>query len=338
MKLIKVVLLLSLIIILGLLGYWYTQKNKNFVPVVESSEGVKTTQSKKMTPMKAPTLALKSISNSVDAQQHLTHILKSLSNGDDINLKDEKQLIKYLRAQNNPAIYSIIFDQLTMANSQTPINVIRQQYLLSFLAAIKTVSAAEVLLSAIDTLKINDASTIYVTKKSIMLLGTIPANLLTLQHSFTQLPVDNKFLGDIALSVAQSAQPDNLEFLLSYFVGDDSAKSNAVKNSLSTLGNERLVPILQASINNNRQPVVITACLDALANMGQYQATSALISWSTRQSTSAKKQVERLFTTALNRSPSAFRAIEKELNLKPFESLEIKRSIVQLSHDLAVKL
>jgi len=234
MKLIKVVLLLSLIIILGLLGYLYTQKNKNFAPVVESSEGVKTTQSNKTTPMKSPKLALKSISNNIDAKQHLTHILKLLNNGDDINLKDEKQLIKYLRAQNNPAIYTVIFDQLTMADSQTSIDSIRQQYLLSFLAAIKTVSAAEVLLSAIATLTINDASAIYVTKKSIMLLGTIPANLPTLQHSFTQLPVDNKFLGDIALSIAQSAQPDNLEFLLSYFVGDDSAKSNAVKNSLST--------------------------------------------------------------------------------------------------------
>ena len=134
-------------------------------------------------------------------------------------------------------------------------------------------------------------------------------------------------ISDIANAIAKNASESSFDFIINQIdsLGD---KSSIAMNSMENITQEKLVPKLQQIINS-RDPnsELSQVSLTTLANMGQYEAAVALIQWSAYQPPSADKLVTELFNSAVNSSPSAYRAIEKELNSYDFLSSEIKKTI-----------
>ncbi len=242
-----------------------------------------------------------------------------------IELSLEKKLIKLLRQQPNKQIYQDIVKLLRSQDAD--LNSRRQEYLLSLLAAINTSESVEVFLSELENISVSESNAIYTVKKSMQRLSRTSQYSKLFEESFINMSSDNLFISDVAQSIAKNAQAENLDFIISQIDANDK-KSEVALQSLEYLKNEKLVPQLQTLIQTRTPDSSVTqASLQSLAGMGQYESAVALIQWSATIPSSSQMVVETLFTTAGNRSPSTYRAIEKELNRTQFVSSEVKQAI-----------
>ena len=102
---------------------------------------------------------------------------------------------------------------------------------------------------------------------------------------------------------------------------------------MNKIQTESLVPHITSYLSGGSTINVKNTLLNTLANMGQYEAASALISWSSKQPKESADQVKQLFDLAFRRSPSTKRAIDKELYTQEFASEELKNIIVNISKE-----
>lgn len=250
-----------------------------------------------------------------------TNMKELLAKGE-VNIEFEKQLIDSLRKTPNLQVYEEFKQLLEVVDSN--LNTRNQEYLLSLLAVINTEESVSLLLKTLENETITDSNAIYVAKKSLQQIAQSVAHIDQLEASFKTMSSDNQFLADVANGIAKNAAEQNLDFLVAQ-VDAANDKSPIAMASMSNITNERLVPQLQRLINTrDAQSDLSIASLNTLATMGQYEAAIALIQWSAQQSVGSKAFVGELFSTAAQRSPSTYRAIEKQLNRQQFTSTEIK--------------
>ncbi|MGS0673768.1 hypothetical protein [Shewanella sp. 125m-1] len=254
--------------------------------------------------------------------------VKTLLTKGEINIELEKLLIDSLKKTANPQVYAEL--KLLLQVPDSNLDSRNQEYLLSLLAAINTKESVSLLLATLEEENVTDSNAIYVAKKSLKKIAQSAAHIDLLENSFNTMFSDNLFLADVANGIAGNATEQSFNFLVVQ-VDADNEKTPIVLASMSHINNERLVPQLQYLINTREAESELSiTSLNTLANMGQYEAAVALIQWSAQQPASSKAFVEELFSTASQRSPSTYRAIEKQLNIQQFTSSEVKQKIEEV--------
>ncbi|MCL1137693.1 hypothetical protein [Shewanella pneumatophori] len=259
-----------------------------------------------------------------EVYEHWTKMKELLENGE-INVALEKQLIDFLKQNNDLQIYTELMQLLQIPDSNLESR--NQEYLLSLLASINTKESVSLLLGVLEEGLVTDSNAIYVAKKSLKKITQSATHINLLENSFSNMTSDNIFLTDVTRGIARNASEQNFDFLVTQ-VNAANEKSPVALTSIGLINSEKLVPKLQQTISSNSPEAKLSiASLNALANMGKYEASVALIQWSSKQPSSNKVLVKHLFTKATQKSPSTYRAIEKQLNKHNFASTDIKTVI-----------
>ncbi|MGI2173770.1 hypothetical protein [Shewanella ulleungensis] len=296
-----------------------SNKDKSASEPVNSLVNTKTVMDVKSTSSRA--------NNSVSSEQTLViwSEIKTLLSDGKVDVSLEKQLINSLKQRPNSEVYLEVSQLLQQPDDNLTSR--NQEYLLSLLAAVNSPESVSLLLSTLESEQVLDSNAIYSAKKSIQKIARTDTHMNLFQSTFSNMNSDNIFLPDIANAIATNVSESSFDFIINQ-IDTASNKSVIAMNSMELITQEKLVPKLQ-NIINTREPnsEISQVSLTTLANMGQYEATAALIQWSAAQPSSADSLVGELFYSAASRSPSAYRAIEKELNSYDFSSDKIKETI-----------
>lgn len=266
-----------------------------------------------------------------EALQVANTLLNNIFNNKTIDFSAEKALLSYLKSTNNEQVYQFIVEILQSANTGNDNDDRLLEYGLSLLAAIDSSRASELFYSFIVKDSWQGSNAIYTLRKSVSKLSRNPAYTGLVQQTFTNTDDENPFIDELASAIAYHAKAEQIDYLISYVDGDLQNKSSVVTSAMKKIQTESLVPHITGYISDDSTKNVQNIALNTLAYMGQYEAASALITWSSNQKKDSAKQVEELFSIALSRSPSTQKAIEKELHSKYFASEELKQLIINLS-------
>ncbi|ASP48158.1 hypothetical protein [Cognaticolwellia beringensis] len=270
--------------------------------------------------------------NAETAMQGLTTLLENASNGSVVDIKFEKSLITYLRNTDDRDIYNYILNKLNNAELSTPLGDSLVEYTISLLAAINTSSASKLMLDVVNTKNWQGSEAVYLVKKAISRFNRSGDFTELVQQAYAESSDTSPYLNELATSIAKNARGEQVQYLFDYIDSKESAKNIAARNALNTIQTESLVPNITQHLSSDSTEKVNVA-LSSLANMGQYEAASALITWSAAQSLEAKSTVASLFEVALRRSPSTKRAIKKEVLPIQFANNEIKGLILSYVTD-----
>jgi hypothetical protein len=270
------------------------------------------------------------------AMQGLTALLENASNGAVVDIQFEKSLITYLRNTDDKDIYNYILNKLNNAELSTPDGDSLVEYTISLLAAINTSSASKLMLDVVNTKNWQGSEAVYLVKKSISRFNRSGDFTELVQQAYAESSDTSPYLNELATSIAKNAKGEQVQYLFDYIDSNESAKNIAARNALNTIQTESLVPNITQYLSSDSTEKVNVA-LSSLANMGQYEAASALISWSAAQSLEAKSTVASLFLVALRRSPSTERAIKKEVLSTHFANNEIKSLILSYVTDKSIE-
>jgi hypothetical protein len=182
-------------------------------------------------------------------------------------------------------------------------------------------------------LLLQGSNAVYLVSKSISKLARNANYTDLVQQAFSQVPDTSPFLRELAIGIAYNAKPEQVVYLISHIDGECKIKSTVASQAMNKIQTESLVPHIASYISDSSTKKVHDTALNSLANMGQYEAASALISWSSKQPKGSVNQVEKLFNIALRRSPSAKRAIDKEIHSQVFVSEGVRKLIINMSND-----
>lgn len=261
------------------------------------------------------------------AMENISNLLDSAAGGTEGNITAERALIEYLKITDDQKVYQYIYERLINATLASVEGDKLMEYGLSILASVESKAATELLLRVVNHKDWENSDAIYLVKKSIAYLNQNGVANAQMQQAFTQSKDNSPFLNEIARSLVKKPNPEQVDFLFSYVQEEDNSKAVAAINALTSIKLESMVPtVSQYLVSSSSEQV--EAALNSLANLGQYEAASALISWSATQPAEQKASVTQLFDTAVSRSPSTLRAIKKEAVDKSFESSEIKSHIL----------
>ncbi len=257
----------------------------------------------------------------------------SIINKQTVNFSAEKRLINYLKENNDEQVYHFIIEVLNSAEIGTESGDRLIEYGLNLLAAVDSISTAEVFFDFVGKEEWQQSSAIYVVRKTLEKLASSDAYHNLAQQAFTHAKDGNPFVGELPTAIAYNPKEAQVVYLISYVDSLSKSKSAGAVQAMRTIHKESLVPHIVSYTTDNSSSEVQRAALDSVANMGQYEAASALITWSSTQPKDSVQEVEKLFVTALGRSPSTKRAIDKEINLQEFDSDNLKKLIIKLSND-----
>ena len=255
----------------------------------------------------------------------------NIYNNESIDFSSEKALLNYLKETNDEQIYQFIIEKLQAATIGNKSDDRVIEYSLGLLAAIDSSRASEIFYNFVANDNWQGSSAIYAVRKSIEKLNRNGHYTDVVQQTFTQASDNSPFIGELAESIALHAQTEQLDYLIGYVDGNSKNKSTVASKAMKKIYTESLVPHIVSYLSDNSTKKVQDSALNTLANMGQYEAASALITWSAIQPKESAAKVEELFNLALRRSPSTKRAIEKEIQFQTFVSEELKNIIINLS-------
>jgi hypothetical protein len=265
------------------------------------------------------------------ALQIIDDNLYNTINNQVVDVTAERELLDYLRKTNNEQVYLFIMEKLQSASKGNESDDRLIEYALSLLAAVDSPRASELFFNVVRQDDWQGSNALYSVRNSISRLARNNNYDSLMQQTFTQVNDENPFLNELAVAIAQDAEIEQVDYLINYVDSPLKNKSAVINQAMHSINKESLVPHITTYISDSSSSNVQNVALNTLANMGQYEAASALIAWSSTQRIEAKKQVESLFTIALARSPSTQRAIEKEILFYEFTSEELKKSIIDLS-------
>ncbi len=281
----------------------------------------------------AKTKAEQAMIKEKNALQIADTLLSDIYNNQNIDLAYEKELLSYLKATNNEQVYQAIVENLKAANIGNESDDRLIEYGLSLLATIDSPRASELFFDFVTNANWQGSNAIYSVSKSILRLTQNSDHTNLVQQKFKQAEDDNPFISELATTIAHNAKVEQIDYLISYIDGESKNKSIVASRAMNEIKTESLVPHITRYLSDSTTKNVQNVALNALANMGQYEAASALITWSSKQPQSASEQIKTLFSVALSRSPSAKRAVEKELQFQEFASEKIKELIINISND-----
>lgn len=262
-----------------------------------------------------------------EAAEVLVSLFGKLTSFSELELENERRLVAYLRKVDDRKIYDILrmrFDKAVVGTSEGDKIL---EYGLSLLAAVNTRAATELLLEFVSKNEWENSEAIYLVKKSISHLNKSGHHSDLMKRAFATSKDTNPFLKQIAKGITNQPTPQNVDYLFSYISGNNNTKNSAAIYALNSLNYEPIVPTIKQYIGSEMLEQK-EAALNALANMGQYEAASALIYWGALQPIEQKSKVKVLFDIAVSRSPSTIRAIKKEATKLTFASDEIRTLIL----------
>lgn len=266
-----------------------------------------------------------------EALQIAETLLSHIYNNQTVDFSAEKSLLNYLKETNNEHVYQFIIEKLKAANTGNESDDRLIEYSLSLLAAVDSSRASEIFFDFVAKDKWQGSNAIYTIRKSIEKLNRNGNYTDLAQQTFTQSKDDSPFISELAETIAHHANVEQIDYLISYIDSESKNKSTVASDAISKIQTESLVPHITRYLSNSSTINVQNTVLNTLANMGQYEAASALIVWSSKQSNASAEQIEQLFNIAVRRSPSTKRAIEKELVFLDFTSEELKELIINIS-------
>ena len=342
--------IVSIISIFGCINM-YTEKQSKALPETEVNAASSfeletkntqqiTTEESKLASENKTVITKKQANNKENNQQILTNdeaietadsILNNIKSNQSVDLSAEKELIKYLKETNNEAVFQLIIEHIKNTNSGNKDDDRLIEYSLSLLAAIDSPRASEIFFGFVKEDNWENSAAIYTVNKSISRLARNENYTGLIEQTFAQTNDESPFLNELASGIAHNAKAEQVDYLINYIDSDSKNKSLASSQAMIKISSEPLVPHILSYTSDNSSKNVQTAALNSLANMGQYEAASALIKWSSEQSSTAVDEVATLFEIALRRSPSTKRAIEKEINDLSFNSSQIQERIIQMA-------
>ncbi|WP_147301915.1 hypothetical protein [Thalassotalea euphylliae] len=295
--------------------------------VAENTVNPKTKLAKTKHPKKPETGEQGKSLTSDDALGILTELLDNIASGTAVDIASETSLIAYLKETSGKRALTYLVERLKALDLGAAYGNRVIEYGLSLLAAVKSTGSTELMLEIIREQNWQGSDAIYLAKKSITKVNRQGNYTALMQQTFEEIDGKSPFLDELASSIAKNAQQEQVKFLFNYVDEQASAKGNSATNALKAIQTESLVPVISQYLVGNSKPKT-NAALNTLANMGQYEAVSILISWSAGQPKANTAQIAGLFDIATRRSPSAVRAIEKEVNYHSFVSADIKNLLL----------
>jgi hypothetical protein len=268
-----------------------------------------------------------------NALQIVKDLLGDIYNKQKVDFLAEKELLKYLKETNDEQVYQFIIETLESADIGNESADRLIEYSLSLLAAVDSRRASELFFTFVGNEELQGSNAVYLVSKSISKLARNANYTDLVQQAFSQVPDTSPFLRELAIGIAYNAKPEQVVYLISHIDGECKIKSTVASQAMNKIQTESLVPHIASYISDSSTKKVHDTALNSLANMGQYEAASALISWSSKQPKGSVNQVEKLFNIALRRSPSAKRAIDKEIHSQVFVSEGVRKLIINMSND-----
>ena len=256
------------------------------------------------------------------------NLLASLQDGkQQIGL--ENALIERLRNEPDSIIYQELLTQFRQASLPVP----AQQVLVSLLGEVGDYKAAETLISLINEALLDKADVKFAAFDAI--------NKFTpeswQEHPNTELSplfesawetYNAEFWPSIAQVMASIGTPSTLDIFIAALTDNTNPERVAiVKQAMTNLANPTLIPKLADLLANPVTENVQLASADALANMGQLAAATAIFDWSVQADKVNIDWLKHVYETTANTTPEFIAYLETNLAGQQFANPTIKQTV-----------
>jgi hypothetical protein len=264
------------------------------------------------------------------------NLLAGFQRGKKAQISLENALIERLRAEPDNAIYT----ELLSLFRQGSLASFAQQVLVSLLGEVGNYKSAETLMSLVNEGLLADAdvkSAAFdaISKFSPELWHENPNTELAPVFEAAWQTENADFWPAIANVMASIGTPATLDVFIETLADNTNAERvEIVKQAMTNLVNPALIPKLSDALENSASENVQLASGDALANMGELGAASALLDWSARIDAGKAELVKQWVETAMNTTPEFVGYVETNLPGQKFFSPEIKQAISSVLKDV----
>jgi hypothetical protein len=327
-------LLLLLVLIICFVSFWglpfLTARTEHTIPAARSPEA--TAQSKTV-PVDKVANGLTESKNqelsSLSTEALWKKLLTGFQRGAKAQVGLENALIERLRQDPDSAIYQELLAQFRQGGLED----FAQQVLVSLLGEVGSYKSAEMLMSLVNEALLDKADVKLAAFNAINKFAPEEWQ----EHPNTEFaPVfeaawqteNSEFWPAIANVMASIGTPSTLDIFIGTLTDDTNAERvDIVKQAMTNLVNPALIPKLADSLENSATKSVQLASGNALANMGEIGAASALFDWSVQADAGKIDLVKQWFETAVNTTPEFIAYLEKKLTSQKFAAPEIKQAI-----------
>lgn len=330
----KVGVLLIVIVIIILQWPSKQSETKFNSSKVDNTPGSSQRQStpSKLTPSSVDTEFDQSVPNALDAKTVqvnvlMEQIISNIKSKQQINVKDEKALIELLQQPGSSGSLAYIQELLVRLDTDSKVNDSVVAYMINLLIAVNKPSSHNTALQVVAHRNWQNSTNIYDVSRSIRQLKTRNTQSDMFINAHQSALESNPFLIDLAVGIADNANSDDIDYLFRQINAQPTEKAKSSAVALTKITNEGLVPTISNYLID-KQESKQEAAINSLANMGQYEATVALIKWSATQPSTKIDQIKKLFDTASKRSPSTRRAIKKEVPFLTFKDKSIEKLVI----------
>ncbi len=264
------------------------------------------------------------------------NLLAGFQDGKKVQIGLENALIERLRTEPDNAIYK----ELLSLFRQGSLADFAQQVLVSLLGEVGNYKSAETLMSLVNETLLVEADVKLaafdaISKFSPELWHENPNTELAPIFEAAWQTENADFWPSIANVMASIGTPATLDIFVETLADNTNAERVAVvKQAMTNLVNPALIPKLADSLENPASENVQLASGNALANMGQIGAASALLDWSAGVDAGKAELVKQWFETAMNTTPEFIGFLETNLPAQKFSSPEIKQAISLVLKDI----
>ncbi|SJM89516.1 conserved hypothetical protein [Crenothrix polyspora] len=257
------------------------------------------------------------------------NLLAGFQRGEKAQIGLENALIMRLRKEPGNAVYEELLSYFKPGILDTP----AQQVLVSILGEVGNYNAAEILMRLVSGGLLHDPD----VKLSAFHAISKFAPESWREHSNAELaPVfeaawqtgDTEFLSSIANVMASIGTPSTLDiFIQTLTDNNNDERVEIVNQAMTNLVNPALIPKLDDLLQSSPLDNVQLASGEALANMGEIEAATAIFKWSTQVDAGRIDLVKDLFEKAMNTTPEFIDYLDTTLPTQSFASTEIKQAI-----------
>jgi hypothetical protein len=263
-------------------------------------------------------------------------LLTGFQDGQKVQISLENALIEHLRKEPDSAIYK----ELLSLFRQGALEGFAQQVLVSLLGEVGNYKSAETLISLVNENLLQEhdvklAAFQAIDKFSPELWHEHPNTEFAPVFEAAWQTENAEFWPSIANVMASIGTPSSLDIFFETLTENTNAERvEIIKEAMTNLVNPALVPKLADLLENSTTENVRLASGNALANMGEVKAASALFDWSAQADAGKVGLVKQWFETAMNTTPEFVGYLETNLPNQKFASPEIKQAISLVLKDV----
>lgn len=296
-------------------------------PVAQS-----TTNTKQKLPAQ-PSLVLNESNNrnvgSLTTETIWKKLLAGFQNGEKVQVELENELIERLRNEPDSPVYQ----ELLSLFRQGSLEGFAQQVLVSLLGEVENFKSAETLMNLVNEALLNEPDVQWAASNAIRKFSPESWH----EHSNAEFaPVfeaawrtdNSNFWLPIANVMATIGTPSTLDIFIKTLTDNtDPKRVEIVKRAMTDLTNPALIPKLADSLENSKTETVQLTSGETLANMGNIEAASTLVDWSSQADAGKVGLVKTWFETAMNTTPEFIDYLETNLAGQKFAAPEVKQAV-----------